>query len=150
MGMMKPATVDRRKRDLASIHLMATQLGMDTAEKSTSSDYRQMLRSVAGAYSASELDARGRFRVIAHLRACLGKPVKRTAQAIGGGGSQQDLIEQLWAELAAAGVVRSAAPEALAAFVQRVAGVGHPRWLTAASGSKVIEALKAMRKRGGC
>lgn len=146
---MTPAGADRRKRDLASIHLMATKLGMDTADKSSSSDYRQMLKSVAGAYSASDLDERGRFRVIAHLRACLGTPVKRTGQSLGGGGSQQELIERLWAELAAAGVVRSAAPEALAAFVQRVAGVGHLRWLTAASGSKVIEALKAMRKRGG-
>lgn len=49
---------------LALIHLAKKQLGMDEDA------YRQMLRSVAGASSAAELDSDGLDRVMEHLRSC--------------------------------------------------------------------------------
>ena len=58
---MKKTSVDRRQRDLAKIHIAKKQLGLDEAT------YRAMLLMVAGVQSASELDAQGRNKVLAHL-----------------------------------------------------------------------------------
>lgn len=52
---------DRRRRDLAKIHLAKKQLGLDDGT------YRDMLWSVARVRSSSELDFTGLQRVIAHL-----------------------------------------------------------------------------------
>lgn len=63
-----------RRRDLAAIHVFAAQLGMDTADKSPSSEYRSMLFTVGGPsarrgeeISAAFLDHVGRQRVRQHL-----------------------------------------------------------------------------------
>lgn len=64
-----------RNNDLAAIHVLAAQLGMDTADKSPASEYRSMLFTVGGAaardadgeISAANLDHVGRQRVREHL-----------------------------------------------------------------------------------
>lgn len=50
-----------RRRELAKIHVAKKQLGMDE------DIYRGMLRAVAGAESAADLDVQGRRRVLGHL-----------------------------------------------------------------------------------
>lgn len=70
---------DRRRRELAAIHIGASQLGMDTADKNVESDYRRMLWSVARVRSAMDLDDAGRKRVLDHLRAC-GARFKRSGR----------------------------------------------------------------------
>lgn len=59
---------DARSRDLATIHIAAKQLGMDRAA------YEDMLWTVARVKSAGNLDAAGRARVLAHMKACGFKP----------------------------------------------------------------------------
>lgn len=53
---------DRRRRDMASIHIAKKQLGMDDET------YRGMLWAVARVRSAADLDYTGLQRVLEHLR----------------------------------------------------------------------------------
>lgn len=64
------ADPDRRRRDMAAIHIAAKQLGMDDGT------YRDMLWSVARVRSAADLDFTGLQRVRAHLKACGFKSAK--------------------------------------------------------------------------
>ena len=64
---------DRRRSELAKIHIGAKQLFDDDG------DYRAMLESVAGVRSAADADEAGRRRVIEHLKACgvrFGRPAR--------------------------------------------------------------------------
>lgn len=61
---------DHKRRELATIHIAAKQLGMDPGDKDPGSEYRQMLFAVARVRSAADLDYAGRKRVIEHLKAC--------------------------------------------------------------------------------
>lgn len=54
---------DRRRADLAKIHIAAKQLGLDDAT------YRDMLWTVARVRSAADLDEAGRRAVLQHLHA---------------------------------------------------------------------------------
>jgi phage gp16-like protein len=54
---------DRRKAELAKIHIAKSQLGMDD------DTYRQMLWTVARVNSSKDLDEGGRRRVLEHMRA---------------------------------------------------------------------------------
>lgn len=63
-----------RNRDLAAIHVLAAQLGMDTSDRHPASEYRAMLYTVGGPtarrgeeISAAHLDHVGRRRVVQHL-----------------------------------------------------------------------------------
>jgi hypothetical protein len=60
---MKPAP-DLRRRELARIHCLKAEVGLDDGT------YRDMLWTVARVRSAADLDFAGRQRVIAHLEAC--------------------------------------------------------------------------------
>ena len=55
----------QRKSELAKIHIHKQQLGMDEAA------YRDLLAAVCGVKSSSDLDARGRRKLLDHLGACL-------------------------------------------------------------------------------
>ncbi len=63
-GEVMQAMADRRRSELAKIHIGAKQLFDDDG------DYRDMLESVAGVRSAKQLDEAGRLAVIEHLKAC--------------------------------------------------------------------------------
>ena len=54
-----------RKTELAKIHIHKQQLGLDDAA------YRDLLAAVCGVKSSSDLDARGRRKLLDHLGACL-------------------------------------------------------------------------------
>lgn len=58
----------RRRRDLAAIHVMAKQLGMDAADKNPESEYRSMLFMRGRVRSSKELDYTGLQQVKEHLQ----------------------------------------------------------------------------------
>lgn len=132
----------RRKRDLAAIHKLAAQLGMDTSDRNPHSEYRQMLLREGGASSAADLDGSGRSRVIGHL-AKLVNPQGGRGRSL----SPAEYIDVLWRQLGDAGRLRNATASGLSDFVHRMTGNHLVRSLTAAQATKVIEALKAWRAR---
>jgi len=135
---------DDRAREIAAIHIMATQLGLDTADKSEASAYRTMLRERGGAASASKLSPQGRKRVLAHLRSCVGPAQQRPP-----GGWQAAKIRKLWKLLGDAGVLRDPSERGLGEFVQAQAGMSSPNFLPAKDANRVVEALKAWCARKG-
>jgi len=68
---MNPAATDRRRKELAKIHLAKKQLGLDDEL------YRDLLWSVARVRSAKDLDAAGRQRLLDHFRARGWKPRRK-------------------------------------------------------------------------
>lgn len=69
------ADPDRRRRDMAVIHMAKKQLGMDDGT------YRDMLWAVARARSAADLDFTGLQRVRDHLSKCGFKPTQGKSPA---------------------------------------------------------------------
>lgn len=135
-----PAAGARRRQDLAAIHKMAAQLGMDTADPSPASDYRSMLLAQGGKASAAELHDDGRRRVIQHLARCL----RGTRRSM----SQREFIELLWLQLGRAGKLDDPSPGGLAKFLHGMHGVHLASGLNTAQANRTIEALKAWKARG--
>ena len=133
------ANIDaQRKRELGHIHQGKAALAW------SDDDYRFHLRNLTGKTSASELDAAGRAKVLAHMAACGFKP-KAAFKPF----DQAAKIEWLWRKVGEAGGLRDASPAALLAFVSRTTGTGvsDVKFLPTLDASKVIEALKAMLDR---
>lgn len=141
---------DDRSRDLAKIHLAASQVGL--IRKGDDESYRVMLWSVAQVRSAKDLDAAGRQRVLEHL-GTLGfvDRGRRKPGAVGRyqRGSQAALIRFLWTSLAKAGLVEENSERALRRYIAQHGGlegaaVGErdARHLTKDEASKIIEQLK--------
>lgn len=133
---------DPRHVDLAKIHLGAKQLGMDTTDKDPHSSYRVMLWTAARVRSASELDATGRARVIAHLRAC---GVQFTAkQRLTVGDHKKPLLGKVYALLGdrplsyAEGILRRMYGEAAPARLE---------WASNEQLGKLVAALNYDRRR---
>lgn len=141
-------TEERRKRDLASIHIAKKELGLDD------DNYRFTMRAICGVESAAYLDFLGRQKLLTHFRALgwnpgtpgakktdrRGKPVKTKKQT-----GQAAKIWALWFELHRRGAVENKSIHALNAFVKRTTKgeVDRLEWLTAEQANLVIEALKA-------
>lgn len=68
---------EARRRQLAQIHIAKKQLGLDDVV------YREMLESVAGVNSSSELSTQGRIAVLDHMKECGFRPVHRSAKRSG-------------------------------------------------------------------
>lgn len=137
------STADRaamRKRDLAAIHKMAAQLGLDTHDPSPASEYRSLLQQVGGAASAADLSADGRGQVIRHLMRLVGTAPRSL--------SPRQFIELLWQQLGTAGKLDDPSAGGLSKFIHRMTGVHLASGLTAVQSGKVIEALKAWKARG--
>lgn len=136
------STADRaalRRRDLAAIHKMAAQLGMDTSDPSPGSEYRTMLQERGGASSAADLSMAGRAAVIGHLARLTGAG-SRTMSA-------RQFIELLWKQLGEAGKLDDPTAGGLSKFLHRMHGVHLLSGLTGAQAAKTIEALKAWKAR---
>lgn len=58
---------DARRRELAKIHILAGQLGLDTADANPESEYRSILWTIGRQRSAGDLDQAGRLAVLDHL-----------------------------------------------------------------------------------
>lgn len=141
---MKPAADADRRRQLSAIHAAATQLGMDTADRSPASAYRALLLQLTGKASAAELDARERDAVVQHLRRLQNKLPQQPKPK---DGWQASKIRQLWAELGAAGVLEAPGEAGLALFVHAQTGRSALRWLTVPENQRVIETLKSWLAR---
>lgn len=140
----RTAPADQRRRDLAAIHAAAAKLGLDTADKSPGSTYRTIVATAGaeGTCSAAGLSPAGRRRVLVYLLRQANPESNAHPD-----GWQAGKITRLWAELAAMGALDDPTPRGLGRFLAATAGVEALRFLTAASGSRVIEALKAWRER---
>ncbi len=134
------ANVDaQRKRELGHIHQGKAALAW------SDDDYRFHLRNLTGKTSASELDAAGRAKVLAHMATLGYKPKVSTFKPF----TQAKKIEWLWKEIGKHGGLRDASPAALLAFAGNTTGTGYSSldFLPTLEASKVIEALKAMLDR---
>jgi phage gp16-like protein len=151
-----------RNIELAKIHMGATQLRL--IQPGDDSAYRLMLREVAGVQSAKDLDARGRAKVLAHLRATGWADTKPAAGARQGAGQrrlqgtpQSRLIRHLWSCLHRDGHVEDGSDAALRSFTERQSASYHPdktgysapELLPKPVAGKVIEHLKLWCQRTG-
>ena len=134
---------DQKRRDIAKIQIARKELAMDE------DSYRQMLQSVAGVTSSTKLSARGRAKVLHRLLQLGWKPKTsaRPRRRVTAQEPQDKKIRALWLDLAQMGVVRDRSEQALARYVKRQTGVEALDWLNGRQAEKVIEALKAWRKR---
>ncbi|HUY27309.1 MAG TPA: regulatory protein GemA [Candidatus Binataceae bacterium] len=148
---MTPEDPNRRKGELAVIHLAKKELRLDDWT------YRKVVARVSARFrreavdSAGLLNTRERAALIEELHG-LGfhRAVNRPARAPAPGSFQETKIIEIWRLLDQAGALRDSSDKALHAFVRRqTAGAQSiPRWLTAEQANKVIEGLKAWLKRG--
>ncbi|ODU36653.1 MAG: hypothetical protein ABT03_15535 [Comamonas sp. SCN 67-35] len=129
----------QRKRELGHIHQGKAALAW------SDDDYRFHLRNLTGKTSASELDAAGRAKVLAHMATLGYKPKASTFKPF----DQAAKIKWLWRKIGEANGLRDASPAALLAFVGNTTGTGYSSldFLPTLEASKVIEALKAMLDR---
>ncbi|TGG92513.1 regulatory protein GemA [Natronospirillum operosum] len=136
------AQADKRRRELAQIHLAAKQLGMDE------DTYRGMLERVAGVRSAALLTVAGRQQVLDHLRSAgfKAKPRKRVAQHPGTPHnlSRVEQLQKIEAQLAEMKLSWAYA-DAIAkrqAGVEKVAWVRQPKHLSAIIAALHVEQEK--------
>jgi phage gp16-like protein len=144
MGNKYPTRHNERRKDLATIHMAATQLGMDTVDKNESSAYRSMLWAVAREHSSAALDFAGRRKVIDHLKACGWKPTaaKNTGKPTNVKPELQPMMGKIGALLADMRLPWSYAA-AIAKRMTAAQGKGIERleWLDAAQLHGVVTAL---------
>lgn len=144
---MNAAAADKRRRDLAAIHVLAKKAGLieETVDGRKDAGYKALLADVAGVQSAADLNAAQRREVL--LRLGGNKPAA--------GGPQARLMRHIWKRLEAAGEVQSAA--GLAAWVEantrrdtrRGRGWERPEWVPPAVAGRLIEQLKKWADRCG-
>lgn len=127
---------DHRRAALAKIHLGAKQLGWDRAT------YEDVLWTVARVRSSADLDAAGRARVIAHLRACGVQFTAKTRPTVGG--HKKPLLGKVYALLGerpisyAEGILRRMYGEAAPARLE---------WASNEQLGKLVAALNYDRRR---
>lgn len=114
---------DKRRRQLAQIHIAAKQLGLDD------DTYRAMLREVAGVTSAGDLTDTGRRRVLDHLRR-LGWHARPTRKRIAYPGTPHNIdreaqLQKIEAQLADMGLPWSYAD----AIARRQTGIERVAWV---------------------
>lgn len=143
---------NRRRAELAQIHIGAEALGMDTKDPDPSSDYRSMLWTVGRVHTSSDLDYAGRQSVLAHLksRGWKNKPaIKAKTSRRLASDEVSKKIRALWIELRDAGALKDSSEAALNAYVHRITKVSALEWLSWKQASLVIETLKKWLERVG-
>ena len=137
--MRQVTSSDQRRRWIASIHASAAQLGMDTADKSPSSDYRAMLLQHGGKRSTTDMDDDALRRVMRHLLQALrpGRPPPPPD------GWHAEKMRRLWRDLAQLGALHEPTDQGLNRFVEHTTGKTAPRFCSSIEGNRVVEALKA-------
>ena len=143
-------TRDRRTGQLAAIHVLKSKLGLEDG------DYRDIVDGLTGERSAGKLDARGRQRVLDHLRwmerggqAATSTPPAPPAEPARGWMEFHDddeprvrKIKALWVELGKQGKVERTTLPALNAWVARHFPVSLVQSLDGKQQNKAIEQLK--------
>lgn len=138
---------DARRRELAKIHILAVQHGMDTADKNPESEYRSMLFTVARVRSAGDLDQAGRLAVLDHLnqrgRRLRPAPSADRAQKPVVAADCQPLVNKIEAQLHA-GALPWAYAEAIA---EKMFHVKRLEWCRPEQLRKIVAALEYAARR---
>lgn len=146
---------DRRRRELAAIHIAATELGL--IDNGDDAQYRDMLWTVARVRSAAKLDAAGRQRVLDHLRGLGWSPSGKRRQKAEGAVTDEQLalIRHIWRAMGDSGELRRPGEQGLRAYVSRFtrhatpgrSGFSSPEFMTRTAARDIIEQLKKWAKR---
>lgn len=133
-----------RAKLIQFIHIAKSQMGMDT------DTYRQMLLSITGKTSTSDMNPDQLNKVLAAMKAkgFVVKPSRkaRTTRQLADF-PQAKKLRALWLEMYAQGIVRDSSEEALRRWVKRENGVDDLQWLKADKASMAIEKLKKWQER---
>ncbi|MDZ7823004.1 MAG: regulatory protein GemA [Ahrensia sp.] len=136
---------------IAKIHIAKKQLGFDDET------YRAMLQLVTGKSSCKEMKPAELNKVLKHLQAngfvAHGKGAQSKTHLPASKKAYVRLIYVLWSKCHQSGQISDGSKKALRAFVAaRTQLAGHrrddPEFLSYDEASPIIEALKAMEKRG--
>lgn len=133
--------VDRRRRDLARIHIVSKALGLSEDER------RDVVFLLTRQRSCADLDFTGLQQVREHLeRRAVSQGVKLPTK-----GRSQDpmtrMIRGLWIELGKCGKLEDRSERAMLSFVRRQTGKDRLEWCSPGDKNAVIEALKSWLKR---
>lgn len=138
---------DDRRRELAKIHILAGELGLDTADRNPESEYRSILWTIGRVRSAGDLDQAGRLALLDHL-AKRGRRTRPAATQDYGRkpivtADKQGLVDKLEAQLASA-----ARPWKYAeAMAQRMFRVERLEWCDARQLRGIVAALEYDARR---
>lgn len=133
-----------RAKLIQLIHIAKSQMGMDT------DTYRQMLLSVIGKTSTSDMNPSQLNKVLAAMKAkgfVVKPPSKARTTCQLADYPQAKKLRALWLEMYAQGFVRDSSEEALRRWVKRETGVDGLQWLEADKASTAIEKLKKWQER---
>ena len=143
-GMSADRQARRRKADLAQIHMALHDIGLDRDRPR----YEAIVEEIGGVRSSALLNARQRMALLARLRAMgAGKKYLRKTRLPQDARPQHRKIVALWVSLGQVGALVDTSDAALQAFIERLTGVSHLRWLKGYHCNQVIEALKDWRGR---
>lgn len=140
---------DARRRELAKIHILAGQLGLDTNDRNPASEYRSLLFTVGRVRSAGDLDQAGRLALLDHLNqrgrkhapARLGTAEQANKPAVAA--DCQGLVDKLEAQLTSAGLPWRYAE----AMAERMFRVKRLEWCRPEQLRKIVAALEYAKRR---
>lgn len=130
-----------KKREVRLIKIAQRELQMDDVT------YRAMLWSHAKVKSATELDARGRKKVLDHFKAC-GFQVKLQPQNRNVNDPRYRKIRAIWNKLHECGLVEHNTDHAIRSYIKRQTKLDDFQFLNKFQIITVIESLKAWLARG--
>jgi phage gp16-like protein len=132
----------RRNAMLAAIHAKKKQLGQ------SDEDYRATNRAVTGKESAADMTIDQLGLVLDNYRK-KGVPSSRPSDPNERPGERQErMIWAIWKDLVRLGAIDEANEKGLRAFAKKTTGgIERLEWLDATNANKVIEGLKAWRRR---
>lgn len=137
---MTPA--DRRAQDFKVIHGLARLLGLNDEA------YRDMLDDRYQVRSSKDLNPQQRFQLIKELREKVHGNVQKFNDLVErkkhlATPRQLRAIEAMWAKVSRA-MTAADRKKALDAFVKRLTGIDHVRWITMHDAQTLIRAIKTM------
>ena len=136
---------DRRRKDLAAIHVMASkQLRLDE------DTYRALLERLAGKRSAADLNTRERMAVLDELRRLVGGGVQRMRNAVPPVDEPTNVRAELRAMVSKVGAILEEAGRSWAyahGLANRMFRVQRVEWLTASQLHRLVAALSIDQKR---
>lgn len=137
---MTPA--DRRAQDFKTIHGLARLLGLNDEA------YRDMLNDRYHVRSSKDLNPQQRFQLIKELREKVHGNVQKFNDLVErkkhlATPRQLRAIEAMWAKVSRA-TTAADRKKALDAFVKRLTGIDHVRWITMHDAQTLIRAIETM------
>jgi len=135
---MSAAAQDKRRRELARIHLLAKELGLDDGE------YRDVLWTIQRVKSAKDLDAHGRQAVMDHLASRrTGHPAERERRHARPGADREGLAKKIRAQMDDLGVE----DEYIDGIAKHMFGIERWTWCSPEQMKKLTAALWYSQRR---